>query len=196
MKASFAAAALAVFASTILTTAASAGSPVQQVIYNVDAVSKCSAVANAQTYSEADLKDGVQACSVAIRDPLMVHRAALFLDRGVIEARLGDNDTALKDYGGAINLDAKLGDAYVSRAGLLVQMQRYEEARADAERGLALGATNLHVAYYSRAVIEEEAGDVQSAYRDYKQALALKPDFAPAIRELSRFKVVKQSARA
>jgi tetratricopeptide (TPR) repeat protein len=193
MKASLAAAALA---ATMLTTAAMAESPVHQVIYNVDAVSKCSAIANAQTNSQTDLKDGLAACSIAIRDPMMVHRAALFLDRGVIEARLGDNDTALKDYGGAIALDAKLGDAYVSRAGLLVQMQRYEEARGDVEQGLALGAANLHVAYYSRAVIEEEAGDVQSAYRDYKQALNLKPDFAPAIRELSRFKVVKQSARA
>jgi len=34
------------------------------------------------------------------------------------------------------------------------------------------------------------------AYRDYKQALAIRPVFAPAIRELSRFKVVNRSARA
>jgi Tfp pilus assembly protein PilF len=61
---------------------------------------------------------------------------------------------------------------------------------------MALNASNMHVAYYSRAVIEEESGDVKSAYRDYKQALAIKSDFAPAIRELARFKVVDRSARA
>ena len=55
---------------------------------------------------------------------------------------------------------------------------------------------NLHAAYYSRAVIEEETGDVKAAYRDYKTALAIKPDFAPASRELARFKVVRRSARA
>jgi hypothetical protein len=44
-------------------------------------------------------------------------------------------------------------------------------------------------------VIEEEAGDVRAAYRDYKQALALKPDYWAAQRELSRFKVVTRSAR-
>ena len=195
MKLFLAAAALAV-----LTTTALAGPQVQQVIYNVDAVSKCSQAANGlnnpQTNLRADLKDGLQACSVALSDPAMTHRAALMLDRGVIEVRLGDTSAALKDYSGAITLDGTLGDAYISRAGLMVEMKRYDEARADIAQGIALGAGNLHVAYYSRAVIEEEGGDVKSAYRDYKQALAIRPDFAPAIRELSRFKVVNRSARA
>jgi len=195
MKLFLAAAALAA-----LTTTALAGPQVQQVIYNVDAVSKCSQAANGlnnpQTNLRADLKDGLQACSVALSDPAMTHRAALMLDRGVIEVRLGDTSAALKDYSGAITLDGTLGDAYISRAGLMVEMKRYDEARADIAQGIALGAGNLHVAYYSRAVIEEEGGDVKSAYRDYKQALAIRPDFAPAIRELSRFKVVNRSARA
>jgi len=102
----------------------------------------------------------------------------------------------LQDYNGAIALDQSLGDAYVSRAGVLVAMKRYDEARSDISEGLALNATNLHAAYYTRAVIEEENGDVQAAYRDYKAALAIKPDSAPASRELSRFKVVRRSARA
>ena len=186
----FLAAALA--ASSMLTSAALAGPQVQQVIYNVDAVSICSTAAN----SQADLKDGLEACNLALSDPAMTHRAALLLDRGVIEVKLGNGEAALKDYGGAIALDDRLGDAYVSRAGLLVEMKRYDEARADLAQGMALGASNLHVAYYSRAVIEEESGDVKAAYRDYKQALAIRPDFAPALRELSRFKVVSRSARA
>src|SRR5690348_15331243 len=188
MKLLLAAAALAVLA----VPAAQAEPQVRQIIYNVDAVGKCSAAANGQ----ADLKDGLQACSVALSDPAMTHRAALLLDRGVIEVKLGNDEAALKDYGGAIALDDKLGDAYVSRAGLLVEMKRYDEARADIAQGMALNASNLHVAYYSRAVIEEESGDVKSAYRDYKQALAIRPDFAPAIRELARFRVVSRSAPA
>ena len=187
MKLFFACAALAA-----LTSAAQAASQIQQVIYNVDAVSKCSAAANDQ----AAPKEGLEACNIALNDPAMNHRAALLLDRGVIEVRLGDNEAALRDYSGAIALDSQLGDAYVSRAGILVALKRYDEARADIAQGMALNASNMHVAYYTRAVIEEESGDVKSAYRDYKQALAIKPDFAPAIRELSRFKVVDRSARA
>jgi len=74
MKLFLAAAALAA-----LTTTALAGPQVQQVIYNVDAVSKCSQAANGPTNLQAnlraDLKDGLQACSVALSDPAMTHRA-------------------------------------------------------------------------------------------------------------------------
>jgi tetratricopeptide (TPR) repeat protein len=183
---------LACAAASLISTAAQAAPQIQQVIYNVDAASKCSAAANDQ----AAPKDGLEACNIALKDPAMNHRAALLLDRGVIQVRLGNDEAALQDYGGAIALDSQLGDAYVSRAGVLVELKRYDEARADIAQGMALNASNMHVAYYSRAVIEEESGDVKSAYRDYKQALAIKPDFAPAIRELARFKVVDRSARA
>jgi tetratricopeptide (TPR) repeat protein len=176
----------------LMTGSAQAGGQIQQVIYNVDAVSHCSQAANQQ----ADLKDGLTACNTALSDPNMNHRAELLVDRGVIQALLGDNAAALRDYNGAIALDSGLGDAYVSRAGVLVTLKRYDEARADISEGLALNASNLHVAYYTRAVIEEESGDVKAAYRDYKAALAIKPDFAAANRELARFKLVQRSSRA
>ena len=176
----------------LMATAAQAGGQVQQVIYNVDAVSQCSLAANAQ----ADLKNGLAACNTVLSDPAMTHRAALLTDRGVIQARLGNNEAALQDYNGAIALDSQMGDAYVSRAGVLIALKRYSEASNDIAQGMALNATNMHAAYYSRAVIEEESGDVKAAYRDYNTALAIKPDFAPASRELARFKLVKRSARA
>jgi tetratricopeptide (TPR) repeat protein len=176
----------------LMATAAQAGGQVQQVIYNVDAVSQCSLAAGDQ----ADLKDGLTACNTVLRDPAMTHRAELLNDRGVIQARLGNNEAALQDYNDAIALDSNMGDAYVSRAGVLIALKRYDEARTDIATGLALNASNMHVAYYSRAVVEEEAGDVKAAYRDYKTALAIKPDFAPASRELARFKVVARGAPA
>jgi len=182
MKLLLTAAALAALSSS----AVQAGPQLQQIIYNVDAASLCSRAAN----NQADLQDGLAACNTALKDPAMIHRAALLLDRGVVQVRLGNNEAALKDYNGAIALDAGLGDAYVSRAGVLVDLKRYDEARADISQGLALGARNLHVAYYTSGLIAEESGDLTSAYQDYKQALALKPDFAPASRELARFKVV------
>ena len=168
------------------------GAPqIQQVIYNVSAATKCSDAAA----GFGKLQDGLAACNVALSDPHMIHVAELMVDRGVIQTRLGDNPVALHDYNGAIALNAQLGEAYVSRAGVLVAMKRYDEARADIAQGLALNASNLHAAYYSRAVIEEESGDVKAAYRDYNQALAIKPDFAPASRELSRFRKVSHTSR-
>jgi tetratricopeptide (TPR) repeat protein len=117
------------------------------------------------------------------------------MNRGVIKVRLGNNTDALADYNAAIAIDPMLGDAYVSRAGVLVAMKRYDEARSDVAQGMSLGATNMHAAFYTRGVIAEESGDVQAAYHDYKQALAIKPDYAAASRELSRFKIVTRAAR-
>jgi tetratricopeptide (TPR) repeat protein len=173
----------------LLASPALAASEIQQVIYNVSATTKCSDAAA----GFGELDEGLAACNIALSDPQMIHRAELMVDRGVIQVRLGDNTAALRDYNGAIALNAELGDAYVSRAGVLVAMKRYDEARVDIAQGLALNASNLHAAYYSRGVIEEESGDVKAAYRDYNQALAIKPDFAPASRELSRFKRVTPS---
>lgn len=182
---------LAASAILALTVAAQAAPQVQQIIYNVDAAAQCSAAANDQ----ANLKTGLNYCDVALSDPAMTHRAALLMNRGVIKVRLGANADALTDYNAAIAIDPMLGDAYVSRAGVLVAMKRYDEARADVAQGLSLNAANLHAAYYTRGVIEEEAGDVKAAYRDYKQALAIKPDYEAASRELARFKVVTRAAR-
>jgi tetratricopeptide (TPR) repeat protein len=188
MKLFLASAALAALTGT---TAVQAAPQVQQMFYNVDAAAQCSAAAN----DRADLKAGLSYCDVALSDPTMNHQAALLSNRGVIKVRLGNNQGALEDYNAAIATDPALGDAYVSRAGVLIAMKRFDEARADVASGIALGATNMHAAYFSRAVIAEETGDVRAAYRDYKQALAIKPDYAPASRELARFKIVQRAAR-
>lgn len=180
MKLLFAAAGLA----ALMASSAQAAPEIQQVIYNVSATTRCSDAAAGL----GELNEGLAACNIALSDPQMIHRAELMVDRGVIQVRLGDNAAALSDYNSAIALNAQLGDAYVSRAGVLVAMKRYDEARSDIAQGLALNASNLHAAYYSRGVIEEESGDVNAAYRDYNRALAIKPDFAPASRELSRFR--------
>ena len=183
---------LAASAFIALTAGAAAAAPqVQQMIYNVDAAAQCSAAANDQ----AELKQGLSYCDIALSDPAMTHRAALLMNRGVVKVRLGNNADALTDYNAAIAIDPKLGDAYVNHAGVLVAMKRYDEARSDVAQGISLGATNMHAAFYTRGVIAEEAGDVKAAYRDYKQALAIKPDYAAASRELSRFKVVTRAAR-
>lgn len=176
----------------LLASSAQAAPEIQQIIYNVSAATRCSDAAA----GFGELKDGLAACDVALKDPLMLHVAELMVDRGVIQARLGDNAAALRDYNGAIALDPAMGDAYVSRAGLLITLKRYDEARSDIAQGMALNAASMHVAYFNRAIVEEESGDVKGAYRDYKAALAIKPDFEPASRELTRFKVVARSARA
>lgn len=170
---------------TLMAAAAQAAPSVQQVIYNVDDARLCSRAAG----SRLELRLSLSACNTAINDPVMLRRATLLMDRGVIHAKLGDNEAALRDYDAAIAINARLGEAYVGRAGVLTELKRYGQAQADIAAAISVGASNLYAAFYARAVIAEEAGDIRSAYRDYKQALALNPGYLPAQRELARFKV-------
>jgi tetratricopeptide (TPR) repeat protein len=156
-----------------------------KMLYHVDPVAQCSQAAR----DGSDLRVGLTYCNEALHDPVMIRRGALFLNRGIVKFALNDTRGALADFNAGLAEDPQLGDGYVNRAALLITLKRYDEARADIAKAMELGASNLPVAYYNRAVIEDETGDYQSAYRDYKQALALNPDYVAASRELARFKV-------
>jgi tetratricopeptide (TPR) repeat protein len=161
-----------------------------RMLYHVDPAAQCSQAARDGDH----LRAGLTYCDEALRDPVMNHRGALLLNRGIVKFGLNDSQGALADFNAALAQNPQLGDAYVNRAALLISFKRYNEARADIDQAMQLGAANMPVAYYNRGVIEDETGDYQAAYRDYKQALALKPDYAAASRELARFKVNPRTA--
>jgi tetratricopeptide (TPR) repeat protein len=176
--------------SALIVSAAHGAPPVNRVIYNVDDAQVCSKA----PADRPGLKRSLLACDVAINDPAMIRRATLLMDRGVVRARLGDDDGALRDYDAAIAINARLGEAYVGRAGVLTEMKRYDGALGDIATAMSLGASNLYAAFYTRGVIAEERGDIQSAYQDYKQALTLNPNYLPAARELARFRPAQPGA--
>jgi tetratricopeptide (TPR) repeat protein len=141
-----------------------------------------------------DLRYGLEHCDLALRDPFQKSRAGNAVNRGIIRYDLGDYNGALNDFNIALAYDPGMGDAYLNRALVLVAERKPDEATAAINRGIALGGSNLQTAYYTRAAIEDDAGQFAQAYRDYKQALTVKPDYAPAAREIARFHVEPQSA--
>ena len=157
-----------------------------QIIYATNAAQQCFNTAQ----NGADLRFGLEHCNTAVIDPMTTYRAQTFVNRGIIRADLGDNSGALSDFGIALHNNPSLGDAYLNRALVLIAEKRPNDAMAAINQGIALGATNLQIAYYSRGAIEDDAGQYDAAYRDYRQALMIKPDYAPAERQLARFKVV------
>jgi tetratricopeptide (TPR) repeat protein len=156
------------------------------MIYNTDPAVQCYLTAQAGT----NLKFGLEHCNTAVLDPLMNYRAQTFVNRGIIRYDMGDGAGALHDFANAITYNPGLGDAYLNQALVLVAQKRPADAMQAISQGIALGATNLQVAYYTRGEIEDDAGNYAQAYRDYKQALMIKPDYAPAQRQLERFRVV------
>lgn len=160
-----------------------------QMIYNTNPALQCFHTAR----DGVDLKFGLEHCDIAMHDPMMNYRAQTVVNRGIIRYALGDSRGALNDFQNALEYNPAMGDAYLNQALVLVAEKRPAEALAAINQGIALGATNLQVAYYSRGEIEEDEGHFAQAYRDYKQALMIKPDYAAAQRQLERFKVVPKA---
>lgn len=151
--------------------------------------------------AEHDNGRGEETCTIALdNDPLSPRdRAATFVNRGVLRTGLRRYAAALADYEQAITYGdhlspADLGVAYVDRASILNALGRYREARESADKGLGLGTLKPEIAYYVRAVAEEELGDLKAAYFDYKQAVALQPGFTLAAEQLKRFHVETRPA--
>ena len=130
-------------------------------------------------------------CTFALDTALtLTDRAATYVNRGVLKLSAHQNEGALADINSGIQIAPNLGDAYIDRGATSIALGHYEEALADLNKGLSLGPHRPQIALYDRAIVYEHNGDIRSAYEDYRKALDLAPDFAPAAEELKRFRVV------
>jgi tetratricopeptide (TPR) repeat protein len=140
-----------------------------------------------------DSRAGVTTCTNALDETLSVYdRAATYVDRGILEARIDESKDALTDYDTGLKLRPDLAEAYIDRGATYIAVHRYAQALQDIDKGIGLGARQPEVAYYDRAIAHEGLGDIRGAYEDYKKALELQPNFALAADQLQRFKVVRK----
>lgn len=138
-------------------------------------------------------QDGVAVCTLALeQEPLAVRdRAATLINRGILRSRVEEPQSALADYNQGLQEDPLLAEGYVDRGVVFILMRRYDDALQDIDKGIAMGASRLQIAYYDRAIVQEALGNVRGAYEDYKKATEIAPDFALATAQLARFKVVR-----
>lgn len=139
---------------------------------------------------------GISTCKRALDEDFLTgaDRAATYVNRGVIEAAVGQPDLALEDYRKAIALRANLGDAYINLGAVLIARKEYDDALIQINKGISLDTTSAEAGYFNRGVIEEIKGNYLDAYHDYMRALAIAPDFAPALERLKFFTVVRVPA--
>ncbi len=116
-------------------------------------------------------------------------RAATMVNRGILRMFAANDKGALADYNSAIELQPKMGDAYLNRGILYLRTEKDADAIADLTKGLSLGSTKPEAGYYSRAIAYELAGDVKSAYLDYRKASELAPAWNLPQEQLTRFQV-------
>lgn len=144
-------------------------------------------------YKRLPSLEAVSLCTLAIEQEQLTrrNRAATFVNRGILYMRQGDNQNALEDYERSLQLMPDLLEAKVNLGAALYGLERYDEAMIALNDGISSENDDARAtAHYNRALIYERRGDVQAAYEDFRQALAIEPTFEQAARQLTRFTVV------
>ena len=154
-----------------------------ETVINEGAARNCFVDASAGTASSND----IATCTTALdsSDLTVEDRAATYINRGILKEKLSDLQGALSDFDQGVTIRPDLADAYLNRGAVLIKLARYSEANADLDKAVALASLNLHVLYYNRGQAREHVGDFSGACADYKLALSLQPNYAPAREKLA-----------
>jgi len=187
MKMYFAAAAIALLATSpsYAVSVMQAGQTVQEDCFR--------AAQAGPSLTVRQMRLGLAACDSALTgDMSQLARAGTLVNRGILEAAAGRDDAAMADFNAGLARDPSLSAGYMNRGEAYLKAGRYSEARADFDRAIELGTTDLHVAYFNRGEAREASGDLVAAYHDYRKAQELAPNFRPAGLELARFQVTSR----
>lgn len=152
-----------------------------------------------------DSLEGLDHCNVALEGALIQHdRAATYVNRGVIEHKLGRIDAAMADYNECLRMIPDQPDAYINRGVAYMTENKLDLALADIEKGISLNPSEPALAYFDRAIAYEKLSIatanaaqkqayLQKAYTDYQHAVQVAPQFTAATNALARFRVVPKA---
>lgn len=138
--------------------------------------------------------NSIEVCNLALTEEALTQpdRIATHVNRGILHMLRRSFDAALRDYDAALRMNPDQAEAHVNKGIALLHRGGEAEAIAVLSKGIALNPESPEVAYYSRGVAHELSGDVNAAYRDYRQAAELKPDWQEPKTQLQRFQVVRK----
>jgi tetratricopeptide (TPR) repeat protein len=114
------------------------------------------------------------------------------VNRGVIHLLRENYDQALQDFEVASRLNPREPESFLNKGILKLRTDgKPGEVIQLADAALANGTRKPALAFYTRAVAHEETGNLAAAYRDYRQAAQLAPEWELPSQDLKRF-VVKR----
>ena len=136
--------------------------------------------------------DAVARCDDALeREPLTNYEiVATYVNRGILKLRRGQIEPAIADFNTAIARDPSEPEAYLNKGMATLRLANgWEQAVPLFNTAIEQKTRRPAVAYYGRAVAHELGGEIKAAYRDYRQASVLEPNWRDPQTELARFKV-------
>lgn len=125
---------------------------------------------------------GLAACREAAGDTgdTPQARAAAYYHLAIIRTNLGDYEAALQAADRALAIAPDLTEAHLARAGALVHLDRYEEARTAIGAARAQGSAQIHYGYYLEGVMHDRNNEFVPAYLSFRKAAELRPGWLPA----------------
>jgi tetratricopeptide (TPR) repeat protein len=136
----------------------------------------------------------IRRCDDALRHESLTgyETVATHVNRGILRLRRNQVEEAVADFDRAITLDPEQPEAYLNKGAALIRRQNPAEAVPLFTASIERNTSRPAIAHYGRAVANEALGNVAAAYRDYRRASELDPEWAEPRAELRRFRVVAQ----
>jgi tetratricopeptide (TPR) repeat protein len=112
---------------------------------------------------------------------------ATHVNRGILYYIADDVAAANADYDQALALDPNEAEVWLNKGMAELKARRSQSAASMFERALALRTVRPALAYYGRAVVNEDLGNIRQAYADLRRAQMLDPRWSVPTEELRRF---------
>jgi len=133
----------------------------------------------------------IEACNRAFTEQALDFHdeVATHVNRGILYYLSGSLDLANRDYDQALALDPNEPEAWLNKGMAALKLGNSAMAAPMFEKALALKTERPALAYYGRAIVNEDRGNIRQAYADLQRARELEPRWALPQEELQRYVV-------
>lgn len=116
-------------------------------------------------------------------------QVATHVNRGILYYIADNVAAANADYDQALALDPNEAEVWLNKGMAELKARRSQSAESMFEKALALKTVRPALAYYGRAAVNEDMGNLRQAYVDLRRAQMLEPSWSVPAEELKRFVV-------
>lgn len=141
--------------------------------------------------AQAATPANIEACNRAFTEQALDFHdeVATHVNRGILYYLSGSLALANRDYDQALALDPNEPEAWLNKGMAALKVHDSAAAGPMFEKALALKTERPALAYYGRAIVNEDRGNIRQAYADLQRARELEPRWTLPREELERYVV-------